>query len=227
MMDKRAVILLSGGIDSTTTLAIAIDEGIEPYPLSFSYGQRHSRELEAAEKICRHYGISQRHKIMDLDLRIFGGSALTDERIDVPIDRKITGEEIPVTYVPARNIIFLAIASAYAETIDANYIYIGANAIDYSGYPDCRPEFIKAMETAINIGTRMGTLDRRIEIRAPIINMSKGEIIKKGMALGVPYNLTWSCYKGGKKACGRCDACKLRLKGFEEAGFKDPIEYDS
>ncbi len=221
----RAVVLLSGGLDSATTLAIALWEGYEVYALSFDYGQRHSRELESAKKIAKYYGVS--HKIMKVDLRQIGGSALTDS-IEVP-ERELVKikDEIPVTYVPARNTILLSFALGYAEVIDADAIFYGANAIDYSGYPDCRPEYVEAFERMANLGTKRGVEGKPIKIVAPLINMTKAEIIKRGMELGVPYKLTWSCYRGGERACGRCDSCLLRLKGFMEAGYEDPLEYET
>ena len=221
----RCVVLLSGGLDSSTTLAMAVEEGCEVYALSFDYGQRHSRELESAKKIAEYYGV--KHKIIKIDLRSIGGSALTDD-IDVP-QRNVENikEEIPVTYVPARNTILLSYALAYAEVVDADRIYYGANAIDYSGYPDCRPEYVRAFQNVANLGTKRGVEGKPIEIVAPLINMSKADIIRKGMELGVPYELTWSCYRGGEKACGRCDSCLLRLKGFMEAGYEDPLEYET
>ncbi|MCD6371014.1 MAG: 7-cyano-7-deazaguanine synthase QueC [Thermoplasmata archaeon] len=221
----RAVVLLSGGLDSATTLAIAIHRGYEVHALSFDYGQRHSRELESARKIASYYNVP--HRIMKVDLRQIGGSALTDD-IDVP-ERDIEDikNEIPSTYVPARNTILLSFTLAYAELIDADVIFYGANAIDYSGYPDCRPEYVEAFERMANLGTKRGVEGRPIKIEAPLIHMSKAEIIRKGMELGVPYELTWSCYQGGEKACGRCDSCLLRLKGFMEAGYEDPLEYET
>ncbi len=222
----RCVVLLSGGLDSTTTLAIAINDGCEVHALSFDYGQRHARELESAKKIAEYYGV--KHKIIKIDLKSIGGSALTDSRIKVP-ERRIEEirENIPITYVPARNTILLSYALAYAEVIDADYIYIGVNALDYSGYPDCRPEYIRAFEEVARLGTKRGVEGMPIKIRAPLINMTKAEIIKRGMELSVPYELTWSCYRGGEKACGRCDSCLLRLKGFMEAGYVDPLEYET
>ncbi len=221
----RAVVLLSGGLDSATTLAIAIHRGYEVHALSFDYGQRHSRELESARKIASYYNVP--HKILKVDLRQIGGSALTED-IEVP-EREIEEikNEIPSTYVPARNTILLSFALAYAEVIDADAIFYGANAIDYSGYPDCRPEYVEAFERLANLGTKRGVEGRPIKIEAPLIHMTKAEIIKKGMELGVPYELTWSCYRGGEKACGRCDSCLLRLKGFMEAGYEDPLEYET
>jgi len=221
----RCVVLLSGGLDSSTTLAIAINDGCEAHALTFDYGQRHRKEVESAKKIAEYYGVKQ--KIIKIDLRSIGGSALTDD-IDVP-ERELEEIErgIPVTYVPARNTILLSYALAYAEVIDADYIYIGVNAIDYSGYPDCRPEYIRAFEEVARLGTRRGVEGKPVKIRTPLINMTKAEIIRKGMELGVPYELTWSCYRGGEKACGRCDSCLLRLKGFMEAGYEDPLEYET
>ncbi len=220
----KAVVLLSGGLDSTTVLAMAIDMGYKVHALSFDYGQRHSRELESARKVASYYNVP--HKILKIDLRQIGGSALTDN-IDVPErDVEHIGDEIPITYVPARNTILLSYALAYAEVIDADAVFYGANAIDYSGYPDCRPEYVEAFEKMANLGTKRGVEGKKIKIIAPIIHMTKAEIIKKGMELGVPYELTWSCYRGGEKACGRCDSCLLRLKGFMEAGYVDPIEYE-
>ncbi len=220
----RAVVLLSGGLDSSTVLAMALDMGYEVHALSFDYGQRHARELESARKIAEYYNVP--HKILKIDLRQIGGSALTDD-IEVP-SRSVEDieKEIPITYVPARNTILLSYALAYAEVIEADAIFYGANAIDYSGYPDCRPEYVEAFEKCANLGTKRGVTGNPIKIIAPIIHMTKAEIIKKGMELGVPYELTWSCYRGGEKACGRCDSCLLRLKGFMEAGHEDPLEYE-
>ncbi len=220
----RAVSLLSGGLDSTTALAIALSEGYEVYPLTIIYGQRHNKEIESAKKISQYYGLNL--KIVYVDLRNIGGSALTDD-IKVP-ENKIEeiGKEIPVTYVPARNTIFLSIALGYAEVINAEKIFIGVNALDYSGYPDCRPEYINEFNKLAKLATKAGVEGKSIEIVAPLINMSKAEIIKKGMELNVPYHLTWSCYNGREKACGKCDSCLLRLKGFMEAGYEDPLEYE-
>jgi 7-cyano-7-deazaguanine synthase len=224
---KRAVVLLSGGIDSTTTLAIAISEGYEAYALSFDYGQRHQIETEAARHVAKSLG-SREHRVAKIDLRVFGGSALTDN-MDVPKQR--SGIEIahgiPVTYVPARNTIFLAYALAWAEVIPASEIFLGVNAIDYSGYPDCRPEFIEAFETLANLGTKAGVEGRRFQIHTPLIKFSKAEIIRKALELGVDLSLTHSCYDPTPEdlACGECDSCLLRLKGFREAGVEDPIRY--
>jgi len=224
---KRAVVLLSCGIDSTTTLAIAIAEGYEAYALSFDYGQRHQIETEAASRLAKLLGTKE-HRIAKIDMRIFGGSALTDN-IDVPKKRSDVeiGKGIPVTYVPARNTIFLAYALAWAEVIPARDIFLGVNAIDYSGYPDCRPEFIKAFETLANVGTKAGVEGRRFQIHTPLINLSKAEIIRKAVELGVDLSRTHSCYDPSPEglACGKCDSCLLRLKGFREAGTTDPIAY--
>lgn len=217
---KRAVVLLSGGLDSTTCLAVAINSAYSVYPLSFDYGQRHRRELESAAAIARYYGL-ENHKVIRLDN--VGGSALTDPQIDVP--QYAGGEGIPVTYVPARNIIFLSFAAAYAEVVDAETIFIGVNAIDYSGYPDCRPEFIRAFEEMIRVGTKGGVEGRPVKVETPLITLSKGGIVKLAKERGAPLHLTQSCYNGGEEACGACDSCVLRLKGFSEAGISDPIKY--
>jgi 7-cyano-7-deazaguanine synthase len=224
---KRAVVLLSGGIDSTTTLAIAITEGYEAYGLSFDYAQRHHIETEAGRRIADSLGAKQ-HRVAKIDMRIFGGSALTD---DIAVPKQRSGKEIahgiPVTYVPARNTIFLAYALAWAEVIGAADIFLGVNAIDYSGYPDCRPEFIEAFENLANIGTKAGVEGRRFQIHTPLIKFSKAEIIRKAVELGVDLSLTHSCYDPTSEglACGECDSCLLRLKGFREAGLRDPIHY--
>jgi 7-cyano-7-deazaguanine synthase len=224
---KRVVVLLSGGIDSTTTLAIAITEGYEAYALSFDYGQRHQIETEAARRVADSLGAKQ-HRVAKIDLRVFGGSALTDE-IDVPKQRSDVeiGQSIPVTYVPARNTIFLSYALGWAEVIPAADIFLGVNAIDYSGYPDCRPRFIEAFETMANLGTKAGVEGKRFQIHTPLIKFSKAEIIRKAVELGVDLSLTHSCYDPSPEglACGECDSCLLRLKGFREAGIKDPIRY--
>lgn len=224
---KRAVVLLSGGIDSTTTLAIAMAEGYEAYALSFDYGQRHQIEVEAARRVAKSLGAKE-HRLAKIDLRIFGGSALTGS-VPVPKQRSETeiARGIPVTYVPARNTIFLAYALAWAEVIPAADIFLGVNAIDYSGYPDCRRKFIEAFETVANLGTKAGLEGRRFQIHTPLIKLSKAEIIRKAVELGVDLSLTHSCYDPSSKglACGECDSCLLRLKGFREAGMKDPIPY--
>jgi len=224
---KRAVVLLSGGIDSTTTLAIAIAEGYEAYALSFDYGQRHQIETEAARRVANSLGVKE-HRVAKIDMRIFGGSALTDD-IDVPKKRSEAeiGHGIPLTYVPARNTIFLAYALAWAEVVPANDIFIGINAIDYSGYPDCRPEFIEAFETLASLGTKAGVQGRHFQIHTPLIKFSKAKIIRKAVELGVDLSLTHSCYDPSPEglACAECDSCLLRLKGFREAGMKDPVRY--
>jgi 7-cyano-7-deazaguanine synthase len=224
---KRAVVLLSGGIDSTTTLAIAIAGDCEAYALSFDYGQRHQIEMEAARRVANSLGAKE-HRIAKIDLRIFGGSALTDN-VAVPKKRSEIeiADGIPVTYVPARNTIFLAYALAWAEVIQAADIFLGVNAIDYSGYPDCRPEFIEAFQTVADVGTKAGVEGRRFHVRTPLIKFSKAEIIRKAVELGVDLSLTHSCYDPSPEglACGGCDSCLLRLKGFREAGIQDPIRY--
>ncbi len=224
---KRAVVLLSGGLDSSTVLAIAAERGYELYALSFRYGQRHARELEAAQAMGRHFGVRD-HKVCDIDLRLFGGSALTSDEIAVPLDRdeQAMGAGIPSTYVPGRNLIFLSFATAYAEVVGADDIFLGINAIDYSGYPDCRPEFLEAFARTANLATKAGTEDgRTLRFHAPLIYMTKADIVSEGTRLGVPWEQTWSCYLGGEKACGKCDSCQLRLKGFAEAGLRDPLPY--
>jgi 7-cyano-7-deazaguanine synthase len=226
-----AVVLLSGGLDSTTVLAIARREGFAVHALSFRYGQRHLLEIAAARRIALQAGVREHH-VVDIDLTLFGGSALTDD-IPVPKDRDLSpsapdAKEIPITYVPARNTIFLSYALALAEVIGASSIFIGVNALDYSGYPDCRPEYIQAFEKMANLATRAGVEGKtKVLIRTPLISLSKAAIITLGTSLGVDYSETTSCYdpSPGGEACGRCDACQLRLKGFGEAGFEDPITY--
>jgi len=227
---KRAVVLLSGGIDSTTAMAVAKAEGFDLYALSFRYGQRHAVELEAAKTVAALLGVKE-HLVMDIRLDRIGGSALTSE-IVVPKDRNEheIGRGIPATYVPARNTIFLSIALAWAEVLQAEDIFIGVNILDYSGYPDCRTEYIDAFERMANLATRAGVEGRaRIEIHTPLIAMTKAEIIKKGLDLGVDYSITHSCYDPsyGGLACGRCDSCLLRIKGFRDAGVQDPTRYGS
>jgi 7-cyano-7-deazaguanine synthase len=227
---KRAVVLLSGGLDSTTTLALALAEGYETYALTFRYGQRHELEIEAARRIGARFHVS-RHVVAEIDLREFGGSALTSA-IAVPKARALAEmtAEIPVTYVPARNTIFLSFALSWAEVLEAEDIFIGVNALDYSGYPDCRPEYIAAYERMARLATKAGVEGRQqLKIQTPLINLSKAEIIKKGIALGVDYSLTVSCYDPSEQglACGLCDACQLRLKGFAENGMVDPISYQN
>jgi len=224
---KRAVVLLSGGLDSATTLAIAKHDNYEIFALSFEYGQRHRIEIDSAKQIALSLGVRE-HRIANIDLRIFGGSALTDA-IDVPKYRSDAeiASQIPVTYVPARNTIFLSYALAWAETIGVRDIFIGANARDYSGYPDCRPEFIEQFEQLANVGTRAGISGERFRIHAPLIAMNKPEIIRKGEELGVDFSITRSCYdpEPDGTACGECDSCRLRRRGFRDAGIKDPLRY--
>ncbi len=225
---RRAVVLLSGGLDSTTIMAIAKDSGFELYAISFRYGQRHAVELAAAERVANQYAVA-RHAIVDVDLRQFGGSALTDT-IDVPKKQSVDeiGNEIPVTYVPARNTVFLSFALAWAETLAAYDIFIGVNALDYSGYPDCRPEYIKAFQNMANLATKVAVEgDEAVTIHTPLIDLTKAQIIQRGIELGVDYSLTTSCYdpNADGDACGHCDACLLRLKGFAENGMKDPVKY--
>jgi len=225
---KKAVVLSSGGLDSTTAMAIAKFEGFEIYSLSFSYGQRHAVELEAAQKVADALGVTE-HLVINMDLNKIGGSSLTDD-IDVPKkrDEQATTQEIPVTYVPARNTIFLSFALAWAEVLESSDIFIGVNAVDYSGYPDCRPEYIDAFERMANLATKAGVEGiTKIRIRTPLIHLTKAQIIQKGMELGVDYALTHSCYDPSPQglACGECDSCFLRKKGFKEAGVKDPTKY--
>ncbi|HSQ32406.1 MAG TPA: 7-cyano-7-deazaguanine synthase QueC [Gemmatimonadaceae bacterium] len=225
---SRAVLLLSGGLDSTTLLAHAVHEGFDVHAMSFRYGQRHATEIEAARRVAAHYPVRE-HVIVDIDLRTFGGSALTSD-IEVPKDRATAdmSRGIPITYVPARNTIFLSFALAWAEVLEAGDIFIGVNALDYSGYPDCRPEYIHAYERMANLATRGGVEGTNsIRIQAPLIELTKAEIIQLGLRLGVDYSITQSCYDPGPDgaACGRCDACRLRLKGFAEAGITDPGRY--
>ena len=225
----KAVVLLSGGLDSATTLAIARDEGFSLYALTFRYGQRHQREVEAAKKIARAMGVAE-HKILPIDMGGISGSALTDLTIDVPKDRADLGSpgEVPLTYVPARNTIFLSYALAWAEVLGAFDLFLGVNATDFSGYPDCRHEYIQAFENLANLATVAGTREKgRLKLHTPIINMTKAQTIHAGLKLGMDYSLTHSCYDPDRegKSCGRCDSCRLRLKGFSEAGLTDPIEY--
>jgi len=219
----RAVVLLSGGMDSATTLAIAADQGYELYALSFRYGQRHSAELDAAMNLARMFGAVE-HKIVDLDLSSIGGSALTDMDIAVPTE---PGEGIPVTYVPARNTIFLSIALGWAEVLKSTDIFIGVNAVDYSGYPDCRQEFIQAYETMANLATKAGVEGHKLTIHTPLIDLTKADIILRGQDLGLDYRVTVSCYSADEQgqACGVCDACRLRRRGFEDAGVADQTIY--
>jgi 7-cyano-7-deazaguanine synthase len=219
----RAVVLLSGGLDSATTLAIARDRGYECYAISFAYGQRHRTELAAAARIARALGAAE-HREVDIPIGQLGGSALTDARIEVP---EHGGDGIPVTYVPARNTVFLSMALAWAEVLEAQAIFLGVNAVDYSGYPDCRPEFIAAFQTLADIATKQGVEGNPVRIEAPLLDMTKADIIRRGVALGVDYSVTVSCYNADKegRACGRCDSCRLRREGFRAAGVADPTRY--
>ncbi|WP_330927422.1 7-cyano-7-deazaguanine synthase QueC [Candidatus Sororendozoicomonas aggregata] len=223
MMTKKAVILLSGGLDSSTVLAIARDQGYECYTVSFDYGQRHRSELAASERVADAFG-AKAHKVLTLGLRDIGGSALTEDAIDVP-DKP--GTDIPITYVPARNTIFLSLALGWAEVINARDIFIGANDVDYSGYPDCRPEYLHAFEKMANLATKAGVEGDHFHIRAPLLTLTKAEIIQEGQRLGVDYSITVSCYQADDegRACGLCDSCRYRQKGFQEAGVKDVTLY--
>lgn len=223
MSDKKAVILLSGGLDSATVVAMAREQGYSCYSMSFDYGQRHRSELQAAERVARQLGVVE-HKVIGINLDGIGGSALTDASIEVP-QSPTTG--IPVTYVPARNTVFLSLALGWAEVLEAQDIFIGVNAVDYSGYPDCRPEFVNAFEHMANLATKMGVEGRRIRIQAPLQVLSKAEIVQAGSRLGVDYGLTVSCYLADAdgRACGKCDSCRLRAAGFAAAGMPDPTRY--
>jgi 7-cyano-7-deazaguanine synthase len=229
MATPKAVVLLSGGMDSATAAAVALDQGFEAYGLSFRYGQRHATELEAARRVAERLGV-RRHVVLDIDLRAFGGSALTGD-LEVPKNTPLEriGATIPATYVPGRNTVFLSLALAWAEVLGSADIFLGANALDYSGYPDCRPEYIEAYERMANLATRAGVEGSRLRIHTPLISLSKAEIVRLGTRLGVDYSLTWSCYDPTPDgtACGRCDACILRQKGFREAGMEDPIAYQN
>jgi len=224
-MKKKSVILLSGGLDSATVLAMALQQGYDCHCLSFDYGQRHNAELAAAARVAAALGASA-HRVATIDLKAFGGSALTDDSIAVPVTGPVENE-IPVTYVPARNTIMLSFALGWAEVLGANDIFIGVNAVDYSGYPDCRPEFISAFEAMANLATRTGVEGEHLHIRTPLIWLSKAQIIQEGLRLGVDYGLTVSCYQADVqgRACGVCDACRLRRAGFENAGIADPTSY--
>lgn len=222
----KAVVLLSGGLDSSTVLYQAKADGCQLYSLSFDYQQRHRRELESATAIARAAEVTE-HQMVTFDLRRWGGSALTDDAIDLPLGRSLTemAQSIPVTYVPARNTIFLSFALAYAETHAAERVYLGVNALDYSGYPDCRPDYIQAMQEVFRLGTKQGRESQPVAILTPLIDLKKTEIIQLGNHLGVPWEQTWSCYAGGDVACGVCDACRLRLAAFAELGLEDPLPY--
>jgi len=221
--DTRAVVLLSGGLDSATALALAREQGVECYTLSFDYGQRHRAELEAAAQVSRHLGAVE-HRVMEIPIGSLGGSALTDADIDIPEDG---GAGIPITYVPARNTVFLSLALAWAEVLAADAIVIGVTAVDYSGYPDCRPEFIEAFQSLAALATKQGVEGRPVTIEAPLVVLAKAEIIRRGTAAGVSYALTVSCYRADEqgRACGHCDACRFRRQGFIEAGIDDPTRY--
>ena len=225
-MADRAIVLLSGGMDSATALAVAKSKAFDVIALTIDYGQRHRKELGAARKIAQHFKITD-HRIVHLDLTSVGGSALTDETIAIPEGRspQEIGRAIPVTYVPARNTVFLSYALAVAEATGAKAIFIGANAIDFSGYPDCRPEYYDAFQEVARLGTKRGVEGDVIEIHTPLISMSKADIVRLGERLGVPWKITWSCYKGERAACGVCDSCQLRLRGFQEAGVVDTVPY--
>jgi 7-cyano-7-deazaguanine synthase len=222
-MSDKAVVLVSGGLDSTTVLALALQKGYRCYTLSFDYGQRHRSELEAAKRVSELMKVEE-HKIVRLDLGTIGGSALTDTTIDVP-EQETAG--IPVTYVPARNTVFLSIALGWAEVLEADTIFLGVNAVDYSGYPDCRPEYISSFEAMANLATRAGVEGNKLSIQAPLMDMTKGEIISAGTSLGVDYSQTVSCYQASIAglACGKCDSCRLRIEGFNQAGISDPTRY--
>jgi 7-cyano-7-deazaguanine synthase len=226
-MVKKAVCLISGGLDSCVTAHITKDEGYEIYALSFNYGQRHKKEIKSAKTIASLVK-AKKHIIFNINLSKFKGSSLTDESMYLEKDKNLDeiGKKIPSTYVPARNTVFLSISLAYAESIDADAIFIGATASDYSGYPDCRKEYMEAYQKMADLATKKAVEDKKIEIKAPLIDLNKAEIIKKGLKLGAPFKKTWSCYVGNEKACGRCDSCLLRLKGFKEAGINDPLDYD-
>ena len=222
----KAVILLSGGLDSTVCMACAKEAGYELYPISLDYHQRHNIELESAKKVAAFYQVAK-HIVIETNMNVIGGSALTDTSINVP-DGDIKSDEIPVTYVPARNLIFLSYALSYAEAIGAERILIGVNALDYSGYPDCRPAFIEQFQQVANYATKAAAVDKKeILIETPLLNLSKKEIVELGTKLGAPLHVSHSCYRGGEKACGVCDSCQLRLKGFREAGIVDPVPYET
>jgi 7-cyano-7-deazaguanine synthase len=237
---KKAVVLTSGGLDSTTCIAIALSENRDVYPLSIEYGQKHSAELRAIHDVVMHYIAKSVEatpygntthvkglKTVKVDLRAIGGSALTDDKYNVPLERSSVemSKEIPITYVPARNTIMLSIAMGYAEVVGAEEIWIGVNQLDYSGYPDCREEFLEQFAILANLATKAGVEGKVLKIKAPLLKLTKAKIIKRGLDLNVPYNLTWSCYTGGEKPCGQCDSCILRLAGFKEAGSQDPVTY--
>ncbi len=218
----RAVVLLSGGLDSATAAAWAKAQGHELYALSFDYGQRHKRELASARRVAKALGVKE-HRVLKVPIGALGGSALTDRRIAVPKAGKSIGARIPSTYVPARNTVFLSLALAYAEVVGAGSIVIGANALDYSGYPDCRPEYLAAFERMASLATKAGVEGRPLRILAPLVELTKADIVRLAGQVGAPLHLTWSCYKGGARPCGTCESCVLRRKGFEAAGVQDPV----
>jgi 7-cyano-7-deazaguanine synthase len=224
---SEAVVLLSGGLDSSTVLAMALERGFKIVALTFDYGQRHRKEIDSATRIAKHFGVKE-HIVVPLDLGRYLSSSLTQDSISIPSDRSRSeiGTEIPSTYVPARNIVFLSIASSIAESRGASSVFIAANAVDFSGYPDCTPEFMDAFQKVLEVGTKAGKEGHGIKIEAPILRESKAQIVREAIRLKVPLELTWSCYRGGAKACGVCDSCRLRLEGFEAAGVKDPLEYE-
>ncbi len=221
----RAVVLLSGGLDSSTVLAIALERGFEVTAITVDYGQRHARELDSARAVAEGMGVRD-HLFLRVGLGEELDSSLTRMEQDVPMDRDIDGVGIPSTYVPSRNIVFLSIAASIAESRGAEAIFIAANAVDFSGYPDCTPEFMEAFQKVLDVGTKAGRDGRGIRVEAPVLRMTKAQIVVEAARLGVPLALTWSCYKGGERACGRCDSCRLRLRGFSEAGLDDPLEYE-
>lgn len=227
-MKKKAICLISGGLDSCVTAFLAKEQGYDLYALSFRYGQRHTKEITCAKKIAKAVG-SKKHIVFDVNLGRFGGSSLLGSSSHPPQhhDIKEIGKSIPSTYVPARNTVFLSLALSYAEAIDADAIFIGATAVDYSGYPDCRPEYLEAYQQLASLATKKGVEGKPIRIEAPLLHFTKSEIIKTGVKLKAPLKETWSCYRGGKKACGRCDSCLLRLKGFQQAGIHDPLQYQT
>lgn len=226
-MGRKAVVLLSGGLDSCTAAAMAKRDGFTLHALSFDYGQRHERELQAARDVAEALGTAE-HRVLRVPLGELGGSALTDATLEVPDapDADQIGQEIPSTYVPARNTVFLSLALALAEVRGADTIVIGANALDYSGYPDCRPEFLEAFERMARLGTKAGAQGMTLRVWAPLLSMTKAQIVEAGLAAGAPLERTWSCYRGGQRACGRCESCVLRRKGFAEAGTEDPVPYE-
>ena len=227
VVPRKAIVLISGGLDSAVAAAVAKSEGFDILALTIDYGQRHRREIKAAKDVAKALGAVE-HRVIEVPLAEFGGSAITDLKMNVPTSRSKgeIGRDIPATYVPGRNIVFLSIALSWAEASDSEAVFIGAHSVDYSGYPDCRPEFLEEFRSLSVLGTRRGVQGRAIRIEAPLILMDKKQIIQRGKELGVPFQLTWSCYIGGERACGKCDACLIRSRAFEEAGLEDPIEYE-